>query len=194
MAQGNSRIGVAIRINELVVELEHILSRVEWGGAVRVHGQVGHCLVREKIWRAVEFEKSPDARGPVQFLKQQKETGIDGIVSFSGIAQEALVSGEPAIRQVKRRDIARPGVSMEIIAARKKEDVRIEVQDGTIFRQRHDESKLLAGRMRGQIQPGFLINNIRRRRGCLWLHSNNWMINSFTGIFTRINRWPCDIM
>src|SRR5688572_169686 len=48
MADGDRWIGVTVREDELVVELQHVFARIERGGAVRVHREVRQRLVREE--------------------------------------------------------------------------------------------------------------------------------------------------
>jgi hypothetical protein len=71
-------------------------------------------------------------------LKEEKKAGVNGIFGFGGITQEPVVPGEPAVRQVKGRDIARFDIPMKIIRSREKQHVGIEIQHGSTFWQRHD--------------------------------------------------------
>ena len=69
MTQYQRRAGITIREYELVIQLKNIFRGVKWPGPVLVHGQMGHGLVGKEFRIALQFQKSPDAGRPVQFLK-----------------------------------------------------------------------------------------------------------------------------
>ena len=61
MTQDEVRARVTIRIDELIIKLKDILSRVQWQSAIRMHDEVHDRLVCKKIWLALQFEKTANA-------------------------------------------------------------------------------------------------------------------------------------
>jgi hypothetical protein len=92
MTQSNRRTSVSIREDELIVELQDELLRVEWARVVRVHRQVRDRLVGEEIRLILQLEESADAGAPVELLREEQHAGIHWILAFSRIAKEPLVS------------------------------------------------------------------------------------------------------
>ena len=69
MSQRNRAVGVAILERPLVIELKHVPGRIERARAVFVHGEMGHRLVAEEIWLALDLQEALDGEGPIEFLE-----------------------------------------------------------------------------------------------------------------------------
>ncbi len=123
MAQSQSRPGVLIAINELIIQLQDILGGIKSTSSVLVHRQMRHRLVREKVRVAFDFEKSLDAQRPVELLEQEQNASIHRFFSFAGIAQEPGVTGKLTVGQIISGRIVGGGAEGKIGSAGEKEDV-----------------------------------------------------------------------
>ena len=62
MAQDEMGARIAIRIDELIIQLQDIPCRIEGQSAIRMHNEVHNRLVGEKIRLSFQLEKATDAK------------------------------------------------------------------------------------------------------------------------------------
>src|SRR5204862_2039820 len=99
---------------------------------------------------------------PIEFPEQQQETHVDRILFFNPTLNETLVGRKLVIGEIKCRNGFCLGEIREFMSSWEKKNVGISVERRSVFRQRHDESQLLSGKMLREKGLHFLRQAVRQ--------------------------------
>src|SRR5437588_5297913 len=111
-----------------------------------------HGLIRKKSRRFVQHSQSFESERPIQPLKEENESGVDGILFFARIRDQPLIARELIIGEIKCRRGVRLSNVGQLVRSRKKQDIRIGVECRIVDWERHEKGKLFAGGMSSQIR------------------------------------------